>query len=48
MDNPYGAFYQPHTEADMTLTKKMVNYEPRYTPITGIADYVAILEGRAP
>ena len=48
MDNPYGAFYQPHTEADMTFTKKMVNYEPRYTPITGIADYVAILEGRAP
>ncbi len=46
-DNPYGAFYQPHTEADMTLAKKELQYSPQYTPAAGIADYVAILEGRA-
>jgi ADP-L-glycero-D-manno-heptose 6-epimerase len=45
-DNPYGAFYQPHTEADMTLAKTELKYSPEYTPASGIADYVAILEGR--
>ncbi len=47
IDNPYGSFYQPHTEADMTATKAGLNFTPRWTPQTGIADYVAILEGKA-
>jgi ADP-L-glycero-D-manno-heptose 6-epimerase len=44
-ENPYG-FYQPHTEADLTLSRAELKYCPRYSPATGIADYVAILEGR--
>lgn len=46
-DNPYSAFYQPHTEADMTLAKTELRFSPEYSPAAGIADYVAILEGRA-
>ncbi|MEW6303009.1 MAG: ADP-glyceromanno-heptose 6-epimerase [Verrucomicrobiota bacterium] len=45
-ENPY-SFYQPHTEADMTLAKSELSYTPKYSPAEGIADYVAILEGRA-
>jgi len=45
-DNPY-SFYQPHTEADLTLSRKELNYRPQYPPVRGIADYVAILEGKA-
>ena len=45
-ENPY-SFYQPHTEADMSLTKSVLGFEPQYPPAKGIADYVAILEGRA-
>jgi len=45
-ENPY-SFYQPHTEADMTLAKNELDYSPEYTPDRGIADYVAILEGRS-
>ncbi|MEK7675788.1 MAG: ADP-glyceromanno-heptose 6-epimerase [Verrucomicrobiota bacterium] len=44
-ENPYG-FYQPHTEADLTLAKNELKYEPGYTPVKGIADYVAFLEGK--
>jgi ADP-L-glycero-D-manno-heptose 6-epimerase len=46
-DNPYGAFYQPHTEADMTRAKTELQHVPQYPPAKGIADYVAILEARA-
>jgi ADP-L-glycero-D-manno-heptose 6-epimerase len=46
IENPYGSFYQPHTEADMTVTKSALNFAPSWTPQKGIADYVAILEGR--
>jgi len=46
IENPYGAFYQPHTEADMTLAKSELSFTPRWAPREGIADYVAILEGR--
>lgn len=46
IDNPY-PFYQPHTEADMTLAKNELGYSPEYSPAKGIADYVAILEGRS-
>ena len=45
-DNPYAAFYQTHTEADMTLAKNELKFTPAYAPAAGIADYVAILEGR--
>lgn len=44
-ENPY-SFYQPHTEADMALAATELNHTPKYPPATGIADYVAILEGR--
>lgn len=44
-ENPY-SFYQPHTEADMTLAKSELSFVPEFTPVVGIADYVAILEGR--
>ncbi|MGV3775025.1 MAG: ADP-glyceromanno-heptose 6-epimerase [Verrucomicrobiales bacterium] len=45
-ENPF-SFYQPHTEADMTLAKNELRYTPEYPPARGIADYVAILEGRS-
>jgi ADP-L-glycero-D-manno-heptose 6-epimerase len=44
IDNPYGAFYQPHTEADMTLARNELSFVPQYPPAKGIADYVASLE----
>ena len=43
IENPY-AFYQPHTEADLTLSRKELKYAPKYSPAAGIADYVAWLE----
>ena len=46
-DNPYSSFYQPHTEADMTLAKNELEFVPSFPPAAGIADYVAILEGKA-
>ena len=45
-ENPY-SFYQPHTEADLTLTRKELQFTPQYPPARGIADYVGILEGRS-
>lgn len=42
-ENPY-SFYQPHTEADLTLSRKELKYTPEYPPAKGIADYVATLE----
>jgi ADP-L-glycero-D-manno-heptose 6-epimerase len=44
-ENPY-AFYQPHTEADMTKARNELRFAPEYPPARGIAEYVAILEGR--
>ena len=43
-ENPY-SFYQPHTEADLTLIKTDLDIAPEFTPATGIADYVRILQG---
>jgi ADP-L-glycero-D-manno-heptose 6-epimerase len=45
-ENPY-SFYQPHTEADLTLSQNELKYQPEYTPVTGIADYLNTLEGRS-
>lgn len=45
IENPY-SFYQPHTEADMTRARTELGFTPKYTPATGIADYVGLLEGR--
>ena len=42
-ENPY-SFYQPHTEADLTLAKTDLAYQPDYPPADGIADYVRLLE----
>ncbi len=42
-ENPY-SFYQPHTEADMTVAKNDLKYSPEYPPAKGISDYVNILE----
>ncbi len=39
-DNPY-AFYQPHTEADLTLSRKGLKYQPMFTLEDGIRDYYA-------
>jgi len=45
IDNPYENFYQPHTEADLTLIRRDLSYQPS-TPAAGIAEYVGSLEGR--
>jgi ADP-L-glycero-D-manno-heptose 6-epimerase len=42
-ENPY-SFYQPHTEADLSLAKKELGWSPQFPPAEGIADYVAALE----
>lgn len=42
-ENPY-SFYQPHTEADLTLSRSELGYVPKFPPAAGIADYVAFLE----
>lgn len=44
-DNPY-SFYQPHTEADMARARAELGFVPQYPPARGIADYVALLEGK--
>lgn len=45
IDNPY-PFFQMKTQADMTLAKEKLGYEPDYSLEAGIADYVSILEAR--
>ena len=45
-ENPYASFYQPHTEADMSLALQELKFEPQYSPRQGIADYVSRLEGK--
>lgn len=46
IENPY-SFYQPHTEADMSLTASELGFRPEFEPATGIPDYVNWLEGLA-
>jgi ADP-L-glycero-D-manno-heptose 6-epimerase len=48
IDNPYGSFYQPHTEADMSKAKAELNHVQAFPPSKGIPDYVSILEGKQP
>ncbi len=44
IDNPYKAFFQVKTQADITKSKEKLGYTPDYTLETGIADYVKILK----
>ncbi len=46
IDNPYGHFYQPHTEADMSRARAEVGFSPSWAPAEGIADYVRHLKSR--
>ena len=46
IDNPY-PFFQLKTQADITKSKEKLGYTPDYTLEQGIADYVAILEGKS-
>ncbi len=39
-DNPY-PFYQPHTEADLTRSRKILGYCPSYSLEDGVRDYHA-------
>ena len=39
---PY-PFYQPFTESDLTLAKKAMGYEPKYSLEDGVADYMKFL-----
>ena len=38
-DNPY-SFFQTHTEANITLTKQFLGYEPRFSLEAGIKNYL--------
>jgi ADP-L-glycero-D-manno-heptose 6-epimerase len=40
IDNPH-VHYQPHTEADLTLTTRALRYTPKFTLEKGINDYAA-------
>jgi ADP-L-glycero-D-manno-heptose 6-epimerase len=40
IENPY-PFYQPHTEADLSLSKKILGYHPKFSLEEGIRDYHA-------
>lgn len=40
IDNPH-VHYQPHTEADLTLTTRALRYKPKFTLEKGIDDYAA-------
>jgi len=40
IDNPH-VHYQPHTEADLTMTTRALRYKPKYTLEEGIDDYAA-------
>lgn len=43
-DNPYTAFFQVKTQADITKSKEKLGYTPDFTLEDGIADYVKILK----
>jgi len=39
IENPY-AFYQPHTQADMSRARSVLGFNPQYAPESGLLDYV--------
>ena len=39
-DNPYGEFYQTHTEAELTKSRQELGYAPRFMLQDGVNDYV--------
>lgn len=42
-DNPY-AFYQEHTEADLSATSKLLAWEPAWALEDGMAEYIKLLQ----
>ncbi len=44
IDNPYKAFFQVKTQADISKSTEKLGYTPDYTLEAGIADYVKILK----
>lgn len=40
IENPY-SFYQPHTEADLCVTRERLRVEPKYSLEAGIEDYLS-------
>ncbi len=42
-DNPF-SFYQMHTEADLSETQRILNWQPEWSLEAGIADYIKLLE----
>ncbi len=44
IDNPYEAFYQNHTQADLTLAREHLGYEPQWPMDKAVADYVQWLD----
>lgn len=40
IENPY-KFFQTHTEANIVLTKKFLDYEPRFSLEVGIKNYLS-------
>ena len=42
IENPF-AFYQPHTEADMSKARQELGFVPEFPPESGIPDYVRTL-----
>ncbi len=42
-DNPF-TFYQNHTEADLSLSRELLNWQPEWTLEKGMSDYIALLE----
>ena len=45
IDNPY-PFFQPYTEADLTLSRLQLGYEPAWSPQRGIREYVKRLQNQ--
>jgi ADP-L-glycero-D-manno-heptose 6-epimerase len=45
INNPY-EFFQPFTQADLSRSKEMLGYEPKYKLKEGVADYVKWLEAQ--